>query len=141
MGKWLSLFLTEHQESGTDIPDTLSIVSGVSGSESKSSVQNSPSVETLLPPLVSGWIVTYLDQQGALVGGWDERASSTVTQCDWNGKAWVVRLSGGVTIPLMAVRGVGKTNAEGRLVAAWTVRAHGYDGTTKMSRDVLGPLR
>lgn len=39
-----------------------------------------------------------------------------------------VELSNGSLISLQAVRAVGKLNAEGRLIGAWAVREHGYDG-------------
>src|SRR5262245_27729017 len=74
------------------------------------------------PPLQPGWVVTYTDQRGRLCGGWDERAHSTVKQCHGTGQGCQVELSDGRRISLRAVCAVGQTNADGRLIAAWTVR-------------------
>ena len=78
------------------------------------------------PPLQSGWLVAYLDRRGTLCGGCDDREHGTVHECRWGGKAWMVMLTDGQRLPLSAIRAVGHTEQDGRLVAAWTVRDHGY---------------
>lgn len=132
MGKWLTKFLTEYREPVPDKPDILPSVSGMSGCTPKNSFQNegpADSGATLSrPSLEAGWVVAYIDRQGKLCGGWGERDQSTVKQCHGTGQDCQVEFSDGRLIPLRAVRTVGQTNAEGRLIAAWTVREHGYDG-------------
>lgn len=79
-------------------------------------------------PLQPGWLVAYQDQQGRLRGGCDERAAGTVWACEWDRKSWMVMLTNGDRLPLARVRSVGKTDETGRVIAAWTVREHDYDG-------------
>ncbi len=79
-------------------------------------------------PLQPGWLVVYRDQRGVLCGGCDDRQHGMVMECRWDGVAWTVHLTDGQRLPLSSIRSVGKTDGEGRLVAAWSVRAHGYDG-------------
>lgn len=79
-------------------------------------------------PLQPGWLVVYRDRAGTLCGGCDERQHRTVQGCRWDGSTWTVTLTDGQTLPLRAILSVGKTDAAGRVVAAWTVRTHGYDG-------------
>lgn len=179
MGKWLSQFLAEHQESLPDIPDTMASVSGVSVPETKESAQYTqganphgallpqdtksvhpprPLAETdtatpapqgaqvmPTPPISPGWLVAYRDQQGRLRGGCDERQVGTVKTCEWDGSAWTVRLTNDDTIPLRRIVSVGKTDPAGRILAAWTVRGHGYDGggttmnTTEQPKNEVRP--
>lgn len=77
--------------------------------------------EALIPPLLPGWVVAYRDQHNRLHDG-------TVSRCCWSGSGWTVRLTNGDTIPLQCLRSVGQTNGVGKVVAAWDVRAHGFDG-------------
>ena len=79
-------------------------------------------------PLQPGWLVVYRDRAGTLCGGCDERQHGTVQGCRWDGSAWTVTLTDGQMLPLRAILSVGKTDAAGRVVAAWTARTHGYDG-------------
>lgn len=79
-------------------------------------------------PLPPHCFATYTDSTGRLRGGWDERTACTVKQCLGVGADCKVELSNGATIPLRAIRAVGQLSAEGRLIAAWTVREHGYNG-------------
>jgi hypothetical protein len=81
-----------------------------------------------LPPLQPGWLVAYRDRRGALRGGCDDRQHGTVDECQWEGKVWTVYLTDGQRLPLSIILSVGKTDSEGKLIAAWTVREHGYDG-------------
>ena len=81
-----------------------------------------------VPPLGSGWLVVYRDRTGTLRGGTDERDHGTVKECRWNGAGWLVALASGATLSLSSIRAVGQINEEGRLLAAWTVRDHGFDG-------------
>ena len=81
-----------------------------------------------IPPIRSGWLVAYRDQQGVLCGGCDDRQRGTVRECQWRMGIWTVRLTDGQQLPLANIRSVGQTNGEGKIIAAWTVREHGYDG-------------
>ena len=72
------------------------------------------------PPLWPGWKSAYRDQ-GRLQDG-------IVRQCIETGRSWAVELSKGHTIPLQRITSVAKTDAQGRVIAAWDTRAHGYDG-------------
>lgn len=128
MGKWLSQFVTEHQGSLPDIPDTVDSVSGVSVPETQEATKTSPGAPPPVPPLPARCFVTWHDSNGKLCGGWDDRDTSIVKRCHGTGATSQVELSNGKTIPLRSVRAVGQLNAEGRLIAAWTVRAHGYEG-------------
>lgn len=80
------------------------------------------------PPLKSGWLVVYRDRDYILCGGCDDRPHGTVHTCQWDGHMWMVILTDGRQLPLLAIRSVGLTDATGRVVSAWTVREHGYDG-------------
>lgn len=84
-----------------------------------------------IPPLQSGWLVVYRYRRLALCGGTDDREHGTVRACRWNGNGWTVLLTDGQQLPLSLIRAVGQTNETGRLIAAWTVREHGYDGQRK----------
>lgn len=78
-------------------------------------------------PLQPGWLVCYRDTMGKLRGGFDERDHGTVEACEWTGHAWTVFLTNGDQLALARIVSVGEM-VDGRLVAAWTVRGHGYDG-------------
>ena len=80
------------------------------------------------PPLQAGWLVAYRDPQNRLRGGCDEREAGTVQVCRWTGTTWTVLLTHGDMLPLSQIVSVGKTDSRGKVVAAWTVKAHGYDG-------------
>lgn len=80
------------------------------------------------PPLQSGWSITYRDKAGRLRGGCDEREAGTVHECRWDTAGWIVLLTNGDLLPLQRIVSVGKTDWEGRIVSAWTVRSHGYNG-------------
>ena len=131
MGKWLTLFLHEHQKVGPDTPDIMDSVSGMSGNGLKESVKNpisaSPNAKPS-PPVLPGWLITYGDHAGRLYGGSDAREHGTVRECYWQAGRWTVYLTDGQQVPLSLVRAVGQTDDSGRLCAAWTVREHGYDG-------------
>ena len=73
------------------------------------------------PPLRPGWMIAYRDQRNRLQDG-------TVEHCALTLRGWSVHLTTGQTIPLPWVRSVRKTDAEGKVIAAWDTRAHGYDG-------------
>jgi hypothetical protein len=90
--------------------------------------QATPTYDPLAPPLGSGWLVVYRDRDWVLCGGCDDHAHGTVQSCEWDGTAWTVCLTDGQHLPLRAIRSVGQTDAAGNVVAAWTVRDHGYDG-------------
>jgi hypothetical protein len=81
-----------------------------------------------LPPLSPGWLVAYRDLAGRLCGGCDDRERGTVACCEWDGWTWRIALTNGDALPIRQVVSVGKTDGEGRLVAAWSTREHGFDG-------------
>lgn len=85
-------------------------------------------VPSPMPPLQPGWLVCYRDRRGVLCGGCDDRQHGTVDECRWDGKEWTIHLTDGQRLPLFIIRSVGQTDCAGRIVAAWTVREHGYDG-------------
>lgn len=132
MGKWLTRFLDETPEDQTDIPDTLADSGRISAlSVPLPATQTRdfhPWIAPSASPLPAYCFVAYADSTGKLRGGWEERSSCTVKQCHGLGAACQVELSNGDMIPLRAVRSVGQLNSEGRLVSAWTVKDHGYDG-------------
>ncbi|MGQ0557485.1 MAG: hypothetical protein ACT4PN_16250 [Nitrospiraceae bacterium] len=84
--------------------------------------------EALIPPLLPGWLIAHRDQRGRLRGGCDEREVGTVNGCEWTGSSWIVTLPNGDRLPLSKIVSVARTDAQGQVVAAWTVREHGYDG-------------
>lgn len=86
-------------------------------------------------PLQPGWLVAYRDRDGRLRGGCDEREAGTVKECRWEGKEWTVSLTDGQRLPMSIIRSVGQTDSDGKLIAAWTVREHGYDGEGPLSRE------
>jgi hypothetical protein len=135
MGKWLTKFLTECKEPVPDIPDILPSVSGLSGCSPKNSSQNKgpddSGTSSVVPPLLPGWLVAYRDRPGVLCGGCDDRDHGTVQACRRDGTGWTVLLTDGQRLALSLVRSVGQTNEEGRLLAAWTVKDHGFDGASK----------
>ena len=81
-----------------------------------------------MPPLMPGWLVVYYGADGHLCGGCDDRAHGTVQRCVWDHQAFTVLLTDGQRLPLHMIRSVGKTDVAGEVIAAWTVREHGYDG-------------
>ncbi len=84
-------------------------------------------VEPLMP-ILPGWLVTYQDKEGRLSGGAEDRGHGTVQECRWDAGHWTVHLTNGQQVPLWVIRAVGQTDTDGRLLAAWEVRRHGYDG-------------
>lgn len=81
-----------------------------------------------VPPVQPGWLIAYRDRNGLLCGGCDDREHGTVDRCEWSSTAWTVILTDGQRLPLVAVRGVAKTDLPGRILAAWETSRHGYDG-------------
>lgn len=133
MGKWLAKFSADIPESRTAIADivpTLPALSALSVRHLEVSAKITPSPQAVkpTPPLLPGWLVAYRNRQGGLCGGCDDRQHGTVQECRWSGTAWTVHLTDGQQLLLVNIRSVGKTNGEGKLVAAWTVRECGYDG-------------
>jgi hypothetical protein len=88
---------------------------------------------TPTPPILPGWLVTYRGRDGRLYGGSEDRHMVTVKECRWEAGHWTVHLTNGEQLPLFAIRGVAKTDEDGRILAAWTTREHGYDGEGGMS--------
>lgn len=80
-----------------------------------------------IPPLQPTWLVCWRDQAWRLRGGHEEPSAGAVTACEWNGQSWQVKLGNGQRIPLRDVSAVAETK-DGRIVSAWSVRSHGYDG-------------
>ena len=123
MGYWME---RARQLQQSDL--TTSDISGPVADPSEQSIVTRETPSPPAPPLQPGWVVAYTDRQGRLCGGWDERATSTVKCCHGTGQAL---RSGAKRWPKdsPAVHpAVGQTNEEGRLLAAWTVREHGFDG-------------
>jgi len=89
---------------------------------------------TPTPPLQPGWLVSYRDGRGVLCGGCDDRQHGTVQESVWGGSGWTVHLTDGQRLPLSIIRSVGRTDDVGKIVAAWTVREHGFDGEGSKSR-------
>lgn len=82
----------------------------------------------LTSPIEAGWLVVYQDQTGRLCGGADDRMHGTVQACRREAGKWTVVLTDGLGLPLSKIRSVASTHPDGRISAAWTMRAHGYDG-------------
>lgn len=133
MGKWLEKFSAVRPETRTDKADRVAVlpsVSALSGPDGAGSTPQTlfPAAHEPTPPLAPGWLVVYRNRQGGLCGGCEDRPHGTVQASHWRGGAWTVHLTDGQRLPLGTIRAVGKTDGEGRLLAAWTVREHGYDG-------------
>lgn len=113
---------------------SLSIDSDSENSTSTNPYPISPKLTTSSPddpvaPLEPGWLVAYYDRTNRLRGGCDERDHGTVARMEWGSSGpWTVWLTNGEALPLLKVRSVARTNAEGVVVSAWTVRPHGHDG-------------
>lgn len=78
------------------------------------------------PPLQPGWTVSYRDRCNRLHDGIVSRCEWT--ESAWTGSPWTVQLTNGTTLPLKWVTSVGKTDAAGKVLAAWLCKQHGYDG-------------
>ncbi len=72
------------------------------------------------PPLCPGWKVAFRNQ-GQLQDG-------IVSRCDGTGSAGTVHLTNGTALPLKWVTSVGKTDATGKVIAAWLTSRHRFDG-------------
>lgn len=81
-----------------------------------------------VPPIAKGWYVTYRDKNGTLQGGAEDRVHGTVKECRRESGRWMVYLTDGRQIFLDRIQAVAKTDAQGRVLGAWRVREHGYDG-------------
>lgn len=77
-------------------------------------------------PLLPGWKVAFRER-GRLLDG-------IVKQCIKTGQSWTVELSKGHTIPLQWITSIGKTDADGHVISAWDVRAHGLSGHERRTR-------
>ena len=88
-----------------------------------------------ISPIRPGWLVVYRDRMGKLRGGTDEREQGTVKECRWHGSGWRLVLTNEEHLPLTSIRAVGQTSEDGRLLAAWTVRECGLDGTNSNIRE------
>lgn len=82
----------------------------------------------MVPPLKSGWLVTYRDRLGKLQGGTDDRTHGTVKECRREAGRWLVCLTDGQELFLERIVCVAKVNSKGEILGAWTVREHGYNG-------------
>lgn len=94
------------------------------------SILGAPSVDQT-PPLLPGWLVCYRGNDGRLMGGCDDRQHGMVQQCEWIPihRTFEVVLTSGQRLPLRMIRSVGKTDATGQVISAWTTGQHGFDGT------------
>jgi hypothetical protein len=81
------------------------------------------------PPILPGWLVAYRGPDSRLRGGSLEPEHGRVVETRYTpGIGWSFVLADGTALAVSAVVSVGRTDKEGRLIAAWTVREHGYDG-------------
>lgn len=87
-----------------------------------------PDTILLIPPIEPGWFVTYIDRRRKLQGGAEDRAHGTVKECRREAGRWMVYLTDGQQVFLERIVGVAKVNAQGRIVSAWRVKEHGFDG-------------
>lgn len=97
-----------------------------------------PSIDTAaigqpIAPLQPGWLVAYRDDSYRLRGGCDERDHGTVARLEWVQGSWTVWLTNGEALSLARIRSVGKTDADGQVVSAWTTRDCGYNGEGESS--------
>ena len=83
------------------------------------------------PPIQPGWLVTYRGSDGRLQGGDLDRDHGTVAGAEYGPRGWVFTLTDGSSIAFAGIHGVTKTAKDGRVLAAWTVRAHGHDGESR----------
>jgi|CXWL01.1.fsa_nt_gi hypothetical protein len=74
-----------------------------------------------IAPLQPGWSITHRAERGDLQRG-------IVEVMEYTPKGWIVVLSDGARLPLVRVEAVGQTDERGRLVSAWQVKEHGFDG-------------
>jgi hypothetical protein len=86
------------------------------------------------PPLRAGWLVAYRDSDGRLRGGCDDRQAGTVATCQWDGVGWTIQLTSGEHLRLSRIASVAKTDSAGNILAAWTVREHGFNGEGPVTR-------
>lgn len=131
MGKWLAKFSSDSPESLPDITDTLPSVSGLSGPDLESLPEiagrdTSTGVPTSL--IQPGWLVTYRAPDGRLQGGDLDRHHGALATSAYGAHGWIFTLTDGQAVHVSSIRGVSRTVADGRIVAAWTVREHGLDG-------------
>jgi hypothetical protein len=101
---------------------------GAKSAQSAESIQSPTPSKIPIAPLQPGWLVVYRDAHGELSGGCLDRAHGTVEGCEWDGSRWTVSLTDGTKIPLRIILAVAETEHTGQVIAAWTVRDHGYDG-------------
>lgn len=80
------------------------------------------------PPICPGWLIAYRGPEGQLLGGAEDLPAGTVTEAEYLGTGWRFRVATGTWVSLRAIRSVAKTDGHGKVVAAWEVRAHGFDG-------------
>jgi hypothetical protein len=80
-------------------------------------------------PVRASWLVAYRDRQGRLSGGSHDSQHGTVSSAQYGVSGWTFCLTDGHRISMKAIVSVAKTDEAGRVVAAWTVREHGLDGT------------
>ena len=52
-------------------------------------------VTDIVPPILAGWLITYMNQAGTLCGGSIDRAHGTVQGCYRKAGTWMVHLSDG----------------------------------------------
>ena len=126
MGRWME----ELRELQAMIPEVSDILTSSIPPEPVAAVLLLSPVATPQPilPIQPGWLVAYRDRHGTLSGGCDDRKHGTVQECQWRMGIWTVRLTDGQQLPLTSIRSVGQTNSKGKVVSAWSVREHGYDG-------------
>lgn len=79
-------------------------------------------VQPCKAPLKNGWAIVYRRTRH------DRPHDGIVSRCERTGNYRIVQLTNGTRIPLEWITSVGKTDGAGKVVAAWTVYEHGFDG-------------
>ena len=136
MGRWTD----ELRELQAMIPEVSGALTSRTAPEAVAVVRF-PSLEATqqpISPIRPEWLVVYRDHRWNLCGGCDDRQHGTVQKCQWGGGSWTVHLTDGQRLPLASIRSVGKTDGEGKLIAAWSVREHGFDGMRGNLSPVVG---
>ena len=78
---------------------------------------------TMFPDLVA-----WRDELGRLQGGDEDRLKGTVKETVVGSDGFTFIMEDGTRVPERRVVSAARLNAQGKVVAAWSTRAHGIDG-------------